>query len=196
MSPTPPDRRATLIAPLLRALDEAGIDPGTPEVMPDTGLAHDHIRLCGTGRIARLPKQSQMGLAPTENLAYQAACFSRASVSGHTPRLYDTLPASDSLPRGGLVVEEIIGRPARLPGDLCAIMAALAALHALPLPKGSSRTPLLDPADPLTDLLGDIATQARYLEAAQVAPRTRAILEGNLPSSATWPAQTRARPNG
>jgi len=180
VSPTPPDRRATLIAPLLRALDEAGIDPGTPEVMPDTGLAHDHIRLCGTGRIVRLPKQSQMGLAPTENLAYQAACFSRASVSGHAPQLFAVLPPSDALPRGGLIVEDIVGRPARLPGDLSAIMKALAAIHALPLPDAQDRAPLLNPPDPLAGLLEEIEAQAAYLDAAAIAPETRAILERHL----------------
>lgn len=172
------DRRAALIPALIRALRGAGIDPGMPELLPDTGLAHDHLRLGGTGWIARLPKQSQMQLGAAENLAYQAACFARASVSGHAPRLHAVLPPSETLPRGGLIVEEIIGRPARLPGDLPAIMAALAAIHALPLPV--ARGPLLDPADPLADLLGEITAQAGYLEAAQVAPETRRILEGSI----------------
>ena len=82
-----PDRRAARLPALLSALQAAGIDPGTPELMPDTGLAHDHVRLGGTGWIARLPKQSQMQLGAAENLAYQAACFERASASGHAPRL-------------------------------------------------------------------------------------------------------------
>lgn len=163
-------------AALLPALDAAGIARGTPEPMPDTGLAHDHIRLAGTGWIARLPKQSQMQLGAAENLAYQAACFTRASASGHAPRLRAVLPPSNALPRGGLVVEEITGRTARLPGDLPAIMAALAAIHALPVPE--ARAPLLDPADPLTGLLEEIGTQAAYLHAAD--PATRAIVERHI----------------
>ena len=171
-------RRAALMRALGAALAEAGIDAGTPALMPDTGLAHDHIRLGGTGRIARLPKQSQMQLGAAENLAYQAACFERASRSGHAPRLHAVLPPSDHLPRGGLVVEEIAGRTARLPEDLPAIMAALAAIHALPVPAPAARPPLLDPADPLAGLLEEIGAQAEYLHAAD--PATRAILERHL----------------
>lgn len=169
------DRRAALIPALALALDAAGIAPGTPALMPDTGLAHDHVRLGGTGWIARLPKQSQMQLGAAENLAYQAACFTRASASGHAPRLHAVLPPSDALPRGGLVVEEIVGRVARLPEDLPAIMAALAAIHALPVPEKGRRPPLLDPADPLAGLLEEIGSQAAYLHA--VDPETRAIIE-------------------
>jgi len=183
-----PDRRAARLPALLSALQAAGIDPGTPELMPDTGLAHDHVRLGGTGWIARLPKQSQMQLGAAENLAYQAACFERASASGHAPRLAAVLPPSEALPRGGLVVEEIEGRPARLPGDLPAIMAALAAIHGLPVPEAPARPPLLDPADPLTDLLEEIGAQAAYLPAAHA--DTRAIIERHLKAlrdlAATW----------
>lgn len=170
------DRRAALIPALLQALDAAGIDPGTPEVMADTGLAHDHVRLGGTGWIARLPKQSQMQLGAAENLAYQAACFKRASASGHTPRLSAVLPPSEALPRGGLVVEDIKGRTARLPDDLPAIMAALAAIHSLPVPE--ARAPLLDPADPLADLLAEITAQAEYLHAAD--PATQGIVKTHI----------------
>ncbi|SEM03288.1 Thiamine kinase [Roseovarius azorensis] len=174
------NRRAALIPALADALRGAGIAPGAPALMPDTGLAHDHIRLTGTGRIARLPKQSQMQLGAVENLAYQAACFTRASVSGHAPRLFAVLPPSDALPRGGLIVEDIIGRPARLPGDLPAIVAALAAIHALPVPDAQDRAPLLNPPDPLAGLLEEIGAQAAYLDAAAIAPETRAILDRHL----------------
>jgi len=170
------DRRAALLPALAQALEAAGTDPGTPELMPDTGLAHDHVRMGGTGWIARLPKQSQMQLGAEDNLAYQAACFTRASASGHAPRLSAVLPPSEGLPRGGMVVEEIIGRTARLPEDLPAIMAALAAIHSLPVPE--ARTPLLDPADPLAGLLEEIGAQAAYLRAA--APATRAIVERHI----------------
>ncbi len=174
------DRRAALIPALVDALRGAVIDPGAPGLMPDTGLAHDHIRLTGTGCIARLPKQSQMQLGATENLAYQAACFIRACVSGHAPLLFAVLPPSDALPRGGLIVEDIEGRPARLPEDLPAIMTALAAIHALPVPEDGDRAPLLDPADPLAGLLEEIRAQAAYIDAAAIAPETRAILERHL----------------
>ena len=176
----PQNRRAALIGPFLHALATAGQEVGQPELMPDTGLAHDHIRLAGTGRIARLPKQSQMRLGAAENLAYQAACFTRASASGHAPRLFAVLPPSGALPRGGLIVKEIVGHVARLPDDLPAIMEALAAIHALPVPDDAARAPLLNPADPLADLVDEIAAQAAYLDAASLAPGTRAILERQI----------------
>ena len=53
------------------------------EPLPDTGLAHSHVRLVGHGVLARVPKQSQMALSPVGNLAYQAACFERAAAGGH-----------------------------------------------------------------------------------------------------------------
>lgn len=172
------DRRSALIPALVAALRGTGIAPGTPALLPDTGLAHDHIRLTGTGHIARLPKQSQMRLGAAENLAYQAACFTRASVSGHAPRLHAVLAPSEALPRGGLIVEDIAGRPARLPGDLPAIMVTLAAIHALSVPE--DRAPLRDPTDPLADLFGEIDAQAAYLDAAAIAPDTRRILDRHL----------------
>lgn len=140
------------------------------QALPDTGLAHDHVRLLGSGWLARIPKQSQMGLDAVHNLAYQRACFERAGASGHTPRLHGLLAPSQHLPRGALLVQEIVGRPARLPHDLGAIVAALAAIHALPLPAASQRAPLLDAPDPLRDVQQEMAAQAQHLTQARVAP--------------------------
>ncbi|MEM6944848.1 MAG: phosphotransferase [Pseudomonadota bacterium] len=176
----PHDRTEPAVADGLRAaLAAAGI-AAEPEAMADTGLAHLHFRLKGLGLVARLPKQSQMQLAAAENLAYQAACYRRASPSGHAPTLHSVLPPSDALPRGGLIVEEIVGRPARLPEDLDALIDALAAIHALPLPEMTARPPLLAPTDPLTELLSEIEAQAAYLDEAAVAPETRTVLEAGI----------------
>ena len=150
------------------------------EVLPDSGLAHTHVRLVGHGALARIPKQSQMNLAAEENLAYQAACFERAGRSGHTPALLGRLPPSAALPRGALIVEEIIGRGAVLPGDLTAIVTALARIHQLPLPAGNARAPLVSAADPMTALLVEIETQAAYLNAAQIGPTTRRCIEAEI----------------
>ena len=143
------------------------------EVLPDSGLAHTHVRLVGHGALARIPKQSQMNLAAAANLAYQAACFERACRSGHAPRLLDVLPPSEALPRGALIVEEIAGRPAALPHDVTAIMTAMARIHQLPLPAEDTRAPLTSAADPMTDLLAEIESQAEYLDAAQIDPSAR-----------------------
>lgn len=147
------------------------------EPLPDQGLAHAHVRLVGCGLLARIPKQSQMQLAAAQNLAYQAACFERASASGHAPRLHGVLPPSAALPRGALLVEEIVGRPARLPQDLPAIAEALAAIHSLPLPDAATRAPLLDPADPLVLLRQEIEAQAVHFDAAGLAAPARAAIE-------------------
>ena len=148
--------------------------------MPDKGLAHDHVRLLGSGWLARVPKQSQMGLTAAHNLAYQRACFERAVSSGHTPRLHSVLPPSTDLPRGALLVQEIVGRSARLPQDLGAIVSALASLHALPVPSERQRVPLQDEADPLRALLQEIVAQARYLEAAHVPPQVAKTVSREL----------------
>ncbi|CAN5697331.1 hypothetical protein BH11PSE7_BH11PSE7_16600 [soil metagenome] len=150
------------------------------EPLRDKGLAHDHIRLAGTGALARLPKQSQLGLPALDNLAYQATCFERAAASGHTPRLLGVLPPGDDLPRGGLLVEEIIGRPARLPHDLPAIMGALAAIHALALPDAALRPPLINAPDPLAALLQDIQAQAQHLNAARLEAPVRSAIDTGI----------------
>lgn len=147
------------------------------EALPDRGLAHAHLRLAGTGVLARIPKQSQMDLPAAANLAYQAACFERASGSGHMPRLHGVLPPSPVLPRGALLVEEIVGVPAQLPQHLPAIADALAALHSLPLPAAPARAPLFDAADPLADLRAQIDAQAVHLDAAQLEPASRQAIE-------------------
>jgi Ser/Thr protein kinase RdoA (MazF antagonist) len=148
--------------------------------LPDKGLAHMHVRLAGTGVLARVPKQSQLGLAPEANLRHQAACFRRAEASGHSPQLLGVLPVSAQLPRGALLVEEIAGRPAQLPGDLGAIARALAAVHGLPTPRQERRAPLASPADPLRSLVEEILCQAAHVPAAQLEPAARQLLEPEL----------------
>ncbi|WP_127999523.1 aminoglycoside phosphotransferase family protein [Piscinibacter defluvii] len=143
--------------------------------LADAGLAHAHLRLVGTGVLARVPKQSQLDLPAAANLAYQAACFERAAPSGHVPRLHGMLPPGDALPRGALLVEEIVGRPARMPQDLPAIVDALAAIHALPLP--AQRAPLLDAPDPLALLHAEIEAQAVHLDAAALDASSRRAID-------------------
>lgn len=167
------------VIPRLRQALQAAGHPGATaalERLPDKGLAHDHVRLAGSGVLARMPKQSQMGWTAADNLAYQRACFERAAVGGHAPVCHGVLPPSAPLPRGALLVQEVEGRTARLPADLGAVARALAALHALPVPESAQRAPLLDPPDPLQALCEEIATQAGHLAAARLAaPVARTI---------------------
>ncbi len=164
---------------LRKALEAAGSPfAGAPlEPLADKGLAHDHIRLVGTGLLARIPKQSQLSLSAGANLAYQGACFDRACRAGHAPHLHGTLPPSIHLPRGALLVEEIVGRAASLPADLPAIARALAALHALALPPPVQLAPLLHAADPLQDLAQEIERHATHLDAAGLAREVRAVID-------------------
>ncbi len=169
---------------MIDALRQALIDARLPqadaplEMLSDTGLAHWHVRLAGSGWLARVPKQSQLGLPAAAHLAYEAACFERAAPSGHTPRLHHVLAPSAQLPRGALLVDEVLGRPAQLPGDLGAIAATLAAIHALPMP--AQRAPLLAPADALAALLGDVQAQAQHLSAARLEAGAARRIEAEL----------------
>lgn len=172
--------------PPLQGLREAlqASDPAwaRAELRPlqDLGLAHLHVRLVGTGMLARIPKQSQMGLPPAANLRHQQACFERAWPSGQTPRLLGVLAVSPALPRGALLVEEIAGRPAALPGDLDAMARALAAVHRLALPPSAQRPPLQDAHDPLRQLHAEIGAQAVHLRAAGLAADVLQAIEAQL----------------
>ena len=148
--------------------------------LPDKGLAHDHVQLEGQGIVARIPKQSQMGLAAEDNLAYQAACFARASAGGHAPALHAVLPPSPELPRGALLVDYIEGDPPRLPQHLGAIAEALASIHALPLPPADARPPLKDEADPLADLVAEVERQAAYIDEAKLDAAAGAAIHAEL----------------
>ena len=175
---------ASLRQPLHQALIEAGLDGELTALTPmaDTGLAHAHLWLEREQDdwVARLPKQSQMRLDPAANLAYQAACFSRASQGGHAPALHGLLPPGPELPRGGLLVSAIRGRPARLPQDLPRIAEALASLHGLAVPDAEARAPLLSPADPWAAMLEEVGEQARFLEQADLADDARRLIDAEL----------------
>ncbi|GIK96222.1 MAG: hypothetical protein BroJett029_04310 [Alphaproteobacteria bacterium] len=161
--------------------------PGFADVRPDAlqpmdvgGIAHDHVRVAGRGAVLRVPRLSQFGMAPEENLAYQAACFERAQPSAHTPRLVGVLPAGPALPSGALVVEEIVGRPVMLPRDLPAIAEALAAIHTLPLPPPAERPPLREHREPVAATLEVILSQAEHLHDARLPPESLTAIAEEL----------------
>jgi len=190
-----PDARLDAQAALASALARAGLaaDIRRMHPMADTGLAHTHVWLSRDtiDWVARLPKQSQMGLPADENLAYQAACFARTSPSGHTPALHGVLPPAPDLPRGGLLVSAVHGRPARLPEDLPAIAEALAAIHGLEVPAETERAPLRSPADPWRAMREEVARQAAWLGDAGLSSEARARIEEAL---AALPSVCRREP--
>ena len=148
------------------------------EEMPEKGVAHRHYRIAGMGRVLRVPRLSQWELTPDANLAYQEACFRRAEPSGVTPRLFEVLLPCPVLPRGALVVEEIVGAPPRLPSDMDAIAEALARLHSLPVPRPALRPPLADhEADGgFAATLAVVERQLPALEAPGIPSESRRLL--------------------
>lgn len=162
----------------LPGFEGVGLDALQP--MQVGGIAHDHLRVAGRGAVLRVPRLSQFGMAPEENLAYQAACFERAQPSGHTPRLLGVIPAGPALPFGALVVEEIVGRAVSLPGDLSGIAEALAAIHALPVPPPAERAPLRDHREPVAATLDVILAQAEHLHDARLPPESLAAIAEEL----------------
>jgi len=170
---------ALLVALSARLRPLLGETP-TLEPLTDTGLAHWHVHLNGTGLLARIPKQSQMGLTAADNLAYEAACFNRATPSGHVPLLHLSVTPNDALPWGALLVQEIAGTPANSITHLPAIMRALAAIHRLSVPAPALRPPLLCETPALSNMLQQINTQAAYLDQPQVAPASRQTIQRTL----------------
>lgn len=160
---------------LCRALSRlpafAGLQPSQLRWLDGPGIAHDHYEVLGadgdTGRwLLRVPRVSQFSLQAAENLAYQAACFERASASGHVPRLQARLAPEAELPMGALLVDRIAGDRAELPRDLPAMAFCLAKVHALDVPGLGDRPPLQDHADPLAGTVAVIEAQAAFAEAA------------------------------
>ena len=142
------------------------IDRAALQLMPEKGLAHDHVRIFGTGLILRVPRQSQFALAAADNLAYQSACFKRASQGAHAPRLHGVLPPSQGIPMGALIVDEIEGRTVELPADLPALAECLASIHRLDIPPPEGRPPLANHRDPIAGTLAFINEQAHFLDDA------------------------------
>ena len=145
-----------LIVSLRTALQKEGWKIQECERLPVKGISHEHIRLIGTGLIARIPWESPLGLLPNQTLDYEVTCFQRSEPSGHTPRLHGILSPSQELRFGALLVDDIIGSPPDLPAALTPIAQALAALHCLNVPSHEARAPLMTPANPQTDPLGEL----------------------------------------
>src|SRR5262249_14735545 len=126
-----------------------------------------------------IPRATPWARDLAAQLASEAAAFERSEPAGVTPRLIAALPPVPALPRGALVVEEIVGRLARVPGDLPAIARALARLRSLPVPPPLARAPLPHQGieGPVAATLALIARQREFLSRVELAPATRAALE-------------------
>jgi hypothetical protein len=164
------------------------IGPGDLVAIGLTGMAHDHLLIRSRGLVLRIPRISQWELPAEVNLAYQIACYRRAQPSGHTPELVAVLAPSAALPMGALIVRAIDGRKPKLPQDLGAIAACLAAIHRLPVPIPEARRPLLSPPRSLSHIMETIGRQAEYLERARLAPAATALIRKEFAWAADFAA--------
>lgn len=172
---------ASALARALRAVSGcAGLTPEQLEPLPQKGLSHAHWRIAGKRLVVRVPRAAANGPETAARLARQAAAFERASASGHAPRLHGVLPPVDQLAGGALVVDEVVGRPPRLPQELPALAAALASLHALALPAPEDGPPLPEPRDPFALTVSAIAAGLRGPAAAGLEPEAAAALDAEL----------------
>ncbi len=185
-------RRALAGVPRLAGLADAPLAP-----LPGRGVAHDHfaadgVTFDGLPVILRVPRVSQWGLAPEQQLAYEAAAFQRAEPSGVTPRFFGTVPAQPGLAMGALVVERIAGPKPRLPRDLALLARSLARIHALPVP--AERAPLLVHADPIAETLKAIREQASFVREAGLAPMAAAAIQAELATAESLALTARPAP--
>jgi aminoglycoside phosphotransferase (APT) family kinase protein len=188
----PPSPDPALLARRLAKLPAtAGVAADDIRPMRQKGVAHRHFRIAGRGLVLRVPILSQWGMGAAENLAYQEACFRRAEPSGATPVLAAVLSPDDDLPRGALLVQDIVGTVPRLPTQLPSLAEALARIHRLPVPDVAMRPPLADhgAAGPVAATVAVIERQAPALEAPGIPAATRAALEDELAWARGWAAR-------
>ena len=137
------------------------------ENLTDLGLAHWHFRLIGSdkissGKIIRIPKQSQINLPPLENLIYQKNCYQTTFASGTTPQFYELIHPNRYLKNGALIVEEIRGREVNVKEDFLKMAEALVKLHSL---STDEKNPVIwQPSRPIEAMLKEVAEQMTYLE--------------------------------
>jgi hypothetical protein len=185
VTPDPNDLLDALHDALIARADCRGVARADLEPLKVGGIAHAHIRVRGLAIdgapvLLRVPRLSQWGLEPAENLAYQQACFERAAPSGVTPRLFGILPITRGLPMGALLVEAIEGRKPRLPSEMAAIAESLARIHALPVPPRAERAPLRFHENAVAGTLAAIESQAAFIDAADIAAPARAMIAEEL----------------
>ena len=175
------DPAARLSKALAADLSAIGFHGAELELMPGTGVSHNHYRITGTDWILRAQHLSQSGMDAAGQLSIQAAAFDRAARSGATPKLKAVLPVSDALPRGGLIVERIGGRLPQSATDLPDMARALAAIHSLPMPTPTERGPILHLMKPFVSLAANVkATLEVYLGSAGLTAKAQAMIEKRL----------------
>ncbi|HYC15178.1 MAG TPA: aminoglycoside phosphotransferase family protein [Stellaceae bacterium] len=173
---------AALLQALRELPDMRDLQAGDLAAMTAKGVHHAHYRVRGKGLALRVPLQTPWSGDAATQLAGEAAAFERAAPSDATPRLAAMLRPTPILPRGALLVEEIVGRVPRLPQDLPAIADALARLHGLRLPPTQERPPLPDHGElgPVLETLRFIMDQRTFIPAVPLALATRDALNNEF----------------
>lgn len=170
--------------PIAQRLLESGLVSGITgrdlTVLSTKGVSHDHWRIGDSGLVLRIPRMNQWDLSPEAALAYQAATFERAAASGRTPSFEAALAPGPDLPRGALVVTEIVGRPPAIPDDLAAIADTLARIHGLPLPAKPQMLPLQVHRHPVSSTLQIIEEQIGFIADAKLDPESEAGIQEDL----------------
>jgi len=163
----------------LRAIPETrDLRAGDLAPMTAKGVNHDHYRVSRRGLVLRVPRATPWSGDAAAQLASEAAAFERAAPSRATPQLAAVLRSTPGLPRGALLVEEIVGRVPRLPQDLPVLAEALARLHSLPIPPPSRRPPLPNHGErgPMVETLDFIGRQREFIPTVPLAAATRDAL--------------------
>lgn len=192
MQPAPD---ATTLATALAALPAFGaVRPDDLQPLSDKGLAHAHWRVRDRGLMLRVPRPRKNGRPAADQLAYQAAAFERAAPSGRTPRLHGIVPPSPNLPQGALIVDDVAGRPPRLPAELSLLAETLAALHVLPLPAPKDRAPLDDTPDAFVATLRTIEGNLRFLNEASITPAARRQIDEEIAWARAFADERRPEP--
>jgi hypothetical protein len=175
------DSAAKLSMALAADFSAIGFHDAELELMPGTGVSHNHYRITGTDWILRAAHLSQSGMDAAGQLTIQAAAFDRAAQSGATPKLKAVFRVSDALPRGGLIVEQIGGRLPQSAAYLPDMARALAAIHSLPMPTPSKRAPIPHHMKPFVPLAANVkATLEVYLGSAGLTAKSQAIIKKRL----------------
>ena len=178
---------AATVAQALSALpDWRGIDADMLEPLPEKGLAHRHWRIAGRRLLVRVPRAPDADAA----LLRQATCFKRLGPCARAPRLHGVIDPSTDLPGGALIVDEVSGRPPRLPAELSLIAETLAAIHALPLPAPAERAPLPSPANAFVATLKTVERNRPFLERAGAEPDAMRQIEDEIAWARRFAADT------
>ena len=185
---------AALMEALRRIRETRDLRAGDLVPMTAKGVNHDHYRVLGKGLLLRVPRATPWSGDPAAQLASEAAAFERAAPSRATPRLAAALTPMPGLPRGALLVEEIVGRVPRLPQDLPVLAEALARLHGLRLPPPPARPPVPDHGKigPIAETVEFIRRQREFLPKVPLAPATRSALEEEFAWAQRFAAETGA----